>query len=257
MVTGLEGAAVVEFAVILLAIAVGSFVKGVTGSGLPQIAIPVMAVFLGVERAVVIMAIPGVITNGWMLWRFRDQMRLTRDLPVLLGCGIIGAVVGTFGLQRLDAAVLALAVAGMIGVYLALHVSRFDVHLPPSRSRITAPPVGLVAGAMQGATGMSGPLLTTYLHSYRLPKHVYVVSLVTLFQVYAVVQVGMLLHLGMYTTSRLVESLLALVPMMAIMPLGARYATRVSQQVFDRWVVGLLTVTAATLVYDGVRGLLA
>jgi uncharacterized protein len=255
-VTGLDGAVVVELAVILAAIALGSFVKGVTGSGLPQIAIPVMAVFLGVERAVVIMAIPGVVTNSWLLWRFRDQLRLTRDLPVLLVSGMVGAVIGTFGLERLDAAVLALAVAGMIGIYLALHVARFEVHLPPAASRIASPPIGLVAGAMQGATGMSGPLLTTYLHSYRLPKHVYVVSLVTLFQVYAVVQMLMLFHLGLYTTSRLLESLIALVPMMSILPLGARYASRISQRAFDRWVLALLAATAANLIYEGLSSLL-
>jgi hypothetical protein len=58
-VSGVEGGVLLELGIILVAIALGSFVKGVTGSGLPQIAIPVMAIFLGVERAVVLMAIPG------------------------------------------------------------------------------------------------------------------------------------------------------------------------------------------------------
>ena len=38
-----------DLVVIVAAIAIGAFVKGATGGGLPQIAIPVMAAFLGVE----------------------------------------------------------------------------------------------------------------------------------------------------------------------------------------------------------------
>ena len=54
-----------DLVVIVVAIGVGAFVKGVTGTGLPQIAIPVMAAVIGVERAVIIMAIPGILSNGW------------------------------------------------------------------------------------------------------------------------------------------------------------------------------------------------
>ena len=253
--SGIDRSLVVELAVILVAIGIGSFVKGVTGSGLPQIAIPVMAVFLGVERAVVLMAIPGVVTNTWLLWRYRGELRATRDLPILLATGTVGAIAGTYGLDVLDPAILALVLATMIVVYIVMVTSSLEVHLKPEHSRLTSGPVGLVAGVLQGATGISGPLLTAYIHAYRLPKAVYVVSLVTLFQVYAVVQVITLWQVGLYTGGRLAESLLSLVPMMLILPLGARYANRISQQAFDRWILALLAGTAAKLVWDGVTGL--
>lgn len=253
--SGIDRTLVLEFTVILVAIGVGSFVKGVTGSGLPQIAIPVMAVFLGVERAVVLMAIPGVVTNSWLLWRYRGQLRATRDLPILIATGTVGAIAGTYGLDVFDPAILALILAAITVVYIAMVTSSLEVHLKPEHSRLTSGPVGLAAGALQGATGISGPLLIAYIHAYRLPKAVYVVSLATLFQVYAVVQVMMLWQVGLYTGGRLVESLLSLLPMMLILPLGARYASRISQQAFDRWVLALLAATAGKLLWDGVTGL--
>lgn len=252
---GFADGLLLDLSIILAAIAVGSFIKGVTGSGLPQIAIPVMAVFLGVERAVVIMAIPSIVTNTWLIWRFRSSLRLSRDLPLLVIAGTIGAVVGTYGLETLDPAILALVLAAMIIFYLVVLGTNIDLHIPASRSRVVSGPVGLVAGAMQGATGMSGPLLTTYLHAYRLPKPVYVVSLVTLFQVYAVVQAVTLARLGLYSGTRFAESLFALVPIMLIMPLGARYADRLSQKAFDRWILLLLAASASKLLWDGVTGL--
>ena len=47
----MTGAGGLDLVVIVAALAIGAFVKGATGGGLPQIAIPVMAAFLGVERS--------------------------------------------------------------------------------------------------------------------------------------------------------------------------------------------------------------
>ena len=88
-----------DLAIILAAISVGSFVKGVTGSGLPQTAIPVMAIFLGVERAVVVMAGPGIGSNAWLMWTHRGNLSRTRDLPLLIGTGLVGAIGGTWLLK--------------------------------------------------------------------------------------------------------------------------------------------------------------
>jgi uncharacterized protein len=241
-----------ELAVIVAAMALGGFVKGATGVGLPQITIPVMAIFLGVQHAVVVMAIPGIVANAWLLWRHREYLRLTRDLPALLGAGIVGTALGTFGLQALDSRVLGLVVAGVILLYVVIVLARSDVALPPALTRYTSPPVGLVAGMMQGSTGMSGPVVSTYLHSYRLGKETFVVSVVTLFQVYALTQAVTLVSLGLYTTRLLVESLLALLPLAAAVPLGAWFSGRLSRRGFDVFVLVVLLLTATKLVYDSV-----
>ena len=63
----MNGTSPLDLVVIVIAIAVGAFIKGATGGGLPQVAIPVMAPFLGVEHAVVLMAIPGIVSNAWLV----------------------------------------------------------------------------------------------------------------------------------------------------------------------------------------------
>lgn len=243
-----------ELAIIIAALTIGAFVKGVTGSGLPQIAIPVMASFLGVERSVVIMAIPGVVANLWLLWAFRESLRDSRDLQVLLPLGVAGVVLGTWLLQALDPRVLALALATMVLAYVVLFVSPVQVALPARVTRWTSPPVGLVMGGLQGATGISGPLVQSYLHAYRLDKQVYVVSIVTLYGVFSVAQVLSIAALGLYSTSRLFESTLALVPMAIMLPIGARVARRISQRVFDVCVLVLLVASAGKLVWDALVG---
>lgn len=243
-----------DLTVIILAIGVGAFVKGVTGTGLPQIAIPVMAAVIGVERAVIIMAIPGIVSNAWLVWANRDVRRETRDLPALTATGVVGAVLGTVVLTTVDGRLLSLALAVVILGYVAVVVWHPGLSLPPRLTRYTSPPVGLMAGGLQGATGVSGPLLSTYLHGFALAPAAYVLSLSSLFLVFSVVQVGTLAGLGLYSLAVLRDSLLALVPIALMLPLGNRLSRRLPATTFRRIVLVGLALTASALVYGAFTG---
>lgn len=243
-----------ELAIIVVAIGIGSFIKGATGSGLPQIAIPVIATFLGVERAVVIMAIPGVAANAWMVWANRGGFRVSRDLPSLLVTGVIGSVIGTVALKTLDGRLLSVVLALIIIGYVVLSTFKPDFTFRPQLTRYSSPPVGLVAGGLQGATGISGPLLTTYIHGFGLAPQGYLFSISVLFVVFSIVQVVTLFGIGLYTQPRVVESLLAMVPIAILLPLGTRAARRLSAEAFKRVILLLLVATACKLIYDAVYG---
>lgn len=245
---------VLELTVIVVAIAVGAFIKGATGGGLPQIAIPVMAVFLGVEHAVVVMTIPGVIANGWLVWTHRHEAGQTHDLPGMLAAGTVGAVVGTLLLSSVDGRWLSAALALVITAYIALALVRPGFTIPARVTRLGSPPVGLVAGGLQGATGISGPLLTTWLHGFGLKPRAFVFAASTLFLVFAVGQAVTLAGVGLYTTERVVQSVLALLPILVALPLGSAAARRLSPQTFQRVVLVLLAGSVVSLVHDTVTG---
>jgi len=240
-----------ELAVVLAAMAVGAFVKGVTGSGLPQLAIPAIASFAGVEPAVVIMSIPGVVTNTWLLRTFWDHRGETRDLPVLLVMGSVGAVAGTWLLRSLNEDVLSVALGVIVVIYISVFFAHPTLRLGPRVTRKLSPGVGTAAGLLQGATGISGPLVTTYLHSFRLSKQAYIFSITTIFQVFAVVQTAMLVALGMFDRERLALSLISLIPIMILMPLGTRAAKRLPHRAFDLAVLAVMGLSAVRLLYDG------
>lgn len=236
-----------ELVVVVAAIAVGSFVKGLTGFGLPQVAIPVMALFLGVEQAVIVMSVAGVASNVWLVGLHARARRQTRDLPVLVVTGVIGAIVGTVALTTVSGHWLSLALAVLIFGYVVVRLWRPHAVLAPAVSAWVSPPLGLAAGGMQGATGISGPLLTTYLYTFGLSSSVFVFSLSTLFLVFAVAQVITLVALGAYTGTLLAESFLALVPVAVMLPLGSWAAQRVGERNFSRVIMCALVVTAVAL----------
>jgi uncharacterized protein len=249
-----NGTSPLDLVVIVTAIAVGAFIKGATGGGLPQVAIPVMAPFLGVEHAVVLMAIPGIVSNAWLVRTHRAEVRRTRDLPSLVGTSIVGAVVGTVALKSLDGRALSAALVVVIVAYIVIVLVHPGFQLPARLTRVTSPPVGLVAGGLQGSTGISGPLLTTYLHGYQLPPGAYVFSLSVLFCVGAVVQTVTLAAVGLYTGTRFIESLLTLIPIALFLPAGSWAAKRLSRTTFQRVTLVLVAASAVSLLRDVISG---
>lgn len=222
--------------------------------GLPLVGVPVLASFLGVERAVVLMALPTFVTNGWLLWEHRASRRESRDLGLLLPVGAVGAVIGTLLLRVTAERWLSLALALLIVAYLALRLARPTFGLSARATRFASPVVGLAGGVLQGTTGVSGPLIVTYLHAFRLPHPAFVFSITAVFQLYALVQMVTFLSVGLYTPVRALESVLALVPVLALFPLGLTLARRLPSRYLQGGVLGLLGVMAVKLLLDAIAG---
>jgi uncharacterized membrane protein YfcA len=222
----------------LAAVVVGSLLKSITGMGLPLVAIPTISLFVGVQEAVVVMAVPNVLLNALLAWRERGALPATRDLPRLGGTAVVGAVAGTVLLVSIPAVVIG---------YAALVLTVPQLAMGSETSRRWAPAVGVSAGFLQGAIGISGPLVATWIHSYRLHRRAYVLSVSFLFLVAGVAQSALLIA-GDRLTGLWLAALLASVPAALSVPLGTRLRDRLQSQTFDRLVLATLVASALALV---------
>jgi len=242
---------VTTIGIILAALALGGLVKGVTGTGLPMVAVPVMAAFVGIQHAVAVMTVPIVVTNLWLVWTHRREAKVVRNAPVLFTTGVAGVLLGTWGLVVLDERLMSVVLATLVAAYIALVLARPTFRLTESVDRRIAPGVGLASGALQGATGMSGPLVVTYVHARRLDKEAHIFLTTAIYAVFSVVQAPALLGVGILTPERLLQSGLALVPALAFLLLGGRLAKSISRVAFDRVVLAVLGAIALKLAYEG------
>ncbi|MFB3078462.1 MAG: TSUP family transporter, partial [Lysobacterales bacterium] len=106
----------------LLAIGIGALAKGITGVGLPILAVPALASLTSVEEAVVLMVLPGIAANGWLVVTHRKWAVLRHHGGFLL-LGLAGGVFGTWLLSSLDDRWLKLILAVWLGVYLIQYFS--------------------------------------------------------------------------------------------------------------------------------------
>ena len=235
-----------ELAIVLIAVIVGAVVKAVTGMGLPLIAIPIAALFVDLDDAVVTLAFPNLLANGVLAFRERSHVHETRDLPVLATAGVAGAVLGALAFVSLpqDPLVIILIVA-IVG-YVVTFLVKPDLQVGPERSRRLAAPVGFVAGAFQGAIGISGPIVGSWIHSYRLGRGAHIFSVTALFTVSGATQFAVLVASGALA-GRVGASLLACIPVLGSIPVGAWLRNRVSARGFDLAVVGMLVASVGAL----------
>lgn len=237
-------------ALIMLALVAGALAKGATGLGLPLIAVPVMAGFIGVEHAVVVMVLPLLVTNAWMVVVHRRARVALPDMRLWLIVGALGAVFGTWLLSELDDRMLLAIMAAWLGLYLASVYSGRPIKLAGPLGDRLAPAFCFLAGTMQGANGMSGPLVSTFFHARRLEPSAYLLGSSAMYLVFQGVQSATLGGLGLLTGPRMIESALALIPAVIGLPLGVRLGRMLSPRTFNRLVIALLSVMELKLLYE-------
>lgn len=237
-----------DLLLVVAASLVGSFVKSVTGIGYPLIAIPILSLFIGVEDAVVVIAVPNTVANLLLNVHARHAAGETRDLPVLAATSILGALVGTALLVSVPEEPLLLTLAITIVVYVVQYLRRIQLTLDAATSHRWAPVAGSAAGVMQGAIGVSGPVVAMWFQGYRLGKNAFVFSVTLVFLVSGAAQAMLLAAAGEYDRDRLVAVALALVATLAMIPVGTRLRERIGTTTFERMVVALLAVSAVSLV---------
>jgi uncharacterized protein len=242
---GVTGA---EIAAVLGASLLGAFVKSVTGMGYPLLAVPLLTLVLGIEDAVVIVAFPNICANFLLCWHARGGRSEARDLRVLVGTAFLGAFIGTFLLVSLPEEPLLVLLATTIAVYVVNFVRQPELRLSPTTTHRWSPVVGGFAGVMQGALGVSGPVVGAWMHGYRLSPTAYVFSVTSIFGVSGLVQLVLLAGAGEVTAERAAVSALALLPVLAMLPVGAGLRSRLAGRGFDLAVLGVLLASGAALV---------
>lgn len=240
-----------EIVVALVAVVLGSLLKSVSGVGLPLVTIPAVTFVADVETAVALTALPNLALNVALAWRERSHRSESRDLAVLAATGFVGAIIGTVVLVSVPETPLIVALCLVVLLYVVTFFAKPELRLDDATTRRWSPVVGTVAGGMQGAIGISGPIVVAWVHGYRLPRHAHIFAVTTLFAAAGAAQLPTLAASGRMEGLWLV-ALVACVPALATVPYGRRLRDALSSESFDRLVVIVLAASAIGLLVRNV-----
>ena len=238
---------------ILIAIALGALLKGMTGLGLPMFAVPALASFTSVEEAVVLMIIPGIAANLWLVVIHRRFWPLLRDhLPFLIS-GFIGGLIGSVVLVLVDDRWLKLILVIWLGLYLFQYfVLRGSTRLFEARGN-TGYIFGLAGGTLQGSMGISAQVVAPYFHARGLKQEPYAFAVASTFLLLSIAQFAASTSLDLMTTTRLQLSLTALVPTLIFIWLGTKLARKISHGLFNRILLVTFIAMELKLIADILR----
>jgi uncharacterized membrane protein YfcA len=216
-------------------------VKGVVGLGLPAVAMALLGLMMPPAEAAGLLVVPTIVTNIWQLYAGPRLGAVTRRFATMmvaicagvpLGIGLLTR--GTYATVALGAVLVAYGAIGLIAPHFAI---------PNRAERWCSPLIGLLTGAVTGATGVGAVPLAPYLSSLDLDKEEIIQALGLAFTVSMLaLAVGLALE-GKFHAAVAGGSLLALLPALAGMALGQRIRERMSAAAFRRWFfAGLLAL---------------
>ena len=182
-----------------IAFVLGGILKGATGAGAPIIAVPVLTSLFDVTLAIAVFVLPNFLPNCWQAWQNRHVEFLRKFGTSFALAGAAGAAIGTYVLAAFSSKFLVTCIAVVLLLYIVLQLTNPALRLPFSLAQRIVVPTGAVAGILQGATGLSAPVSTTFLSAIDLerPQFLFVISL--FFLSLGVVQLPLQVAFGIMT----------------------------------------------------------
>lgn len=235
--------------VILFAVSAGALVKGLSGLGLPMVAVPLMAGFLGVEHSVALMVVPMMVTNMWQLCTYRSHAVAFPNMPSVIAISVFGVAVGSWILASVPDQWLIGLLAVWLGLYLISLALHYEPRIEGRHGRWLSFVIIWFAGFMQGAIGAAGPVIGPYVHALRLRKGAYVFTVSVLFQIFGITQIVALAWHGVLTLDRLYEGALACLPVLIVMPLAMRVSGKFTTRGFELMLMAIFVLMEARLIY--------
>lgn len=237
--------AAMDILFITLVFVVAGLVKGVTGMGLPTVAIALLSLRMPPLQAAALLIVPSSVTNVWQLaagpavyplWqRFKWVM-------LAICVGVAGAAM--LGAAAWSGAVLGLALLG----YGLLGLSGWRLQVAARHQRWAGPLAGAATGLMAGVTGVFVMPVAPYLQALNLNKDDLVQALGMAFTVGTLALAVMLSLRGEWHATAAGSSMLALIPAIAGMQLGQWLRERMPPAVFRRcFFIALLALGAHQL----------
>jgi len=232
-----------------LAFAMGGVLKGATGVGAPLIAVPVMTSFVDIRFAVAVFVIPNLVTNLIQAILYRRTLNNRLFLLILCLSAGFGAFAGSLMLYRASGGVLEMVMAGLVLFYVGFRLCKPNWQLSMPMAHKLNMPMGFLAGFLQGAFGISAPATLTFLNAIKFERTEFIIIVSAFFMTMSLIQLPTLFYLGLMQAEHLVLGLLAVIPLMACMPVGAFILRRATPDLFDKVILVILVGVAIRLLW--------
>lgn len=224
-------------------------VKGVTGMGLPTVAMGALGTLLSPVTAAALLVIPSLVTNVWQLLAGPNFAALARRLWPMMVAIVAGTVSGTALLASGDTRLTTCALGAALVLYAGYTLLARQILVPARYEMWLSLLVGVSTGTVTGGTGVFVIPAVPYLQALGLQKDDLVQALGLSFTVSTIaLAVGLLLRDAFHYNSLLLSTL-AILPALAGMWVGQVVRKRVSPATFRRWfLIGLLLLGAEMFV---------
>ncbi|WP_442783493.1 sulfite exporter TauE/SafE family protein [Collimonas fungivorans] len=233
---------------ILLTFFIAGTVKGVTGMGLPTIAMGLLGITMPPVAAATLLILPSFVTNLWQLLAGPGFVALARRLWTMMAGIAVGTIAGVWLMTNDSGGWTAIALGVVLVIYALFGLAARQLSVPAQAERPASPLVGLMTGLITGGTGVFVIPAVPYIQALGLDKEDLVQALGLSFTVSTIALAIGLQRQGAFELGDIGTSSLAVLPALLGMWLGQHVRRRVSPATFRRWFFICLIVLGLQLV---------
>lgn len=213
---------------------VAGIVKGVTGMGLPTVAMGVLGVLTSPLTAASLLIAPSSVTNIWQLFAGPSLLPLLRRFWPMMAAVIAGTLLGSALLTTGDTSLTTRGLGGALMLYAAYALFSRQIRVPPAMEPWLSPVIGAATGLVTGGTGVFVIPAVPYLQALALEKDDLVQALGLSFTVSTFALAASLGLRGAFEAGNLALSCLAILPALAGMWAGQVLRGRIAPDTFRR-----------------------
>jgi uncharacterized membrane protein YfcA len=213
---------------------VAGIVKGVTGMGLPTVAMGVLGALISPLAAASLLIVPSFVTNVWQLLAGPQVTALMRRLWPMMLAIVMGTMLGSSWLASGDTRFTTVALGGALVVYSGYTLFARQFRIPQRLERWLSPAIGATTGMITGGTGVFVIPAVPYLQALGLGKDELVQALGLSFTASTIALAAGLGARGIFRLDNLTLSVLAVLPALGGMWAGQIVRNRISPGTFRR-----------------------
>ncbi len=232
---GMTGISLPQIAAIALTFFLAGIVKGVTGMGLPTVAMGLLGTIMPPVAAASLLVVPSFVTNIWQLLAGPRFAALAARLwPMLFGI-VAGTLAGAGVIAGGNAGWTAMALGAALAIYAAMGLFSWHWQVTARGERKLSLFVGLTTGLVTGGTGVFVIPAVPYLQALNLHRDDLIQALGLSFTVSTIALGAGLASRGAFQAGDVGASALAVLPALLGMWAGQRIRQRISLVAFRRW----------------------
>lgn len=237
--------------VILVGVVAG-FVQGISGFAFALIATSLWAWTIEPQLLVPTVVVTSLLGQGVSILSVKKEVKLARATPFLLG-GALGVPVGVLILPMLNAGIFRMSIGIILVIYCSVMLRGRRLPVVQGGGKAADGCIGLIAGVMGGATGISGPPIILWCASRGWDKDVQRATFQSFFIGTQILIIGIYIAEGLINARTMQLVMVAALPVIISSWLGSRVFKRFADQHFQKVIFGLLFLSGVTLILNGLR----
>ncbi|CTQ54251.1 Sulfite exporter TauE/SafE [Roseibium album] len=241
----------VDTSLILISILVftsAGVVKGLVGFGLPTICLGLMTVFVGVEKAMVLILWPTFLTNLWQALSGEHLKALFARLWPFLFAAVATLAAGTFVLTQIAEGAADLILGALMVAYAVSMLRGVVFYIPKTRIVPVGIAAGLLNGVFSGLTGSYSVPGVMYLQALGLQRDELIQAMGLLFLFSTVALAASLGSFGLMGGREALASLALVGPALSGVWVGQWARQRASENTFRRLILSAILLLGLYLI---------